>query len=99
MKLHSTCPASMTSMIALNLACGEGPHVRIPYALRRVPPDCLASIGAGPTDPQPGDIVLVRVERIGRNTRLELSGGASVDAARGRSAAGGFCQPLRHRAV
>src|SRR5215510_1733893 len=72
MKLHSTSPASIT---ALNLTRAGGPHVRIPYALRRVPADRLASVGAAPTKPQAGDVVLARVDKIGRNTRLELSDG------------------------
>src|SRR5262245_2951372 len=72
MKLHSTNLAPMT---VVNFASATGPHVRIPYALRRVPPDRIASIGPCPTDPQPGDIVLACVERIGKNTRLELSNG------------------------
>src|SRR5262249_38716517 len=52
-----------------------GPQVRIPYALRRVPSDRLASIGPCPTNPRAGDIVLACVEKIGKNTRLELSNG------------------------
>jgi len=72
MKLHSTNLAPIT---VVNFASATGPHVRIPYALRRVPPDRLASIGPCPTNPQPGDIVLACVERIGKNTRLELSNG------------------------
>ena len=72
MRLYLTSPASKT---ALNFGSAEGPHVRIPYALRRVPPSRLATVDVVPTDPQPGDIVLARVKRIGRNTRLELSNG------------------------
>src|SRR5262245_50624574 len=72
MKLHSMNLAPTT---AVNFASATGPHVRIPYALRRVPPDRLASVGSCPANPQPGDIVLVCVERIGKNTRLELSNG------------------------
>src|SRR5262245_7888488 len=72
MKLHSTNLAPMT---AVTFASATGPHVRIPYALRRVPPERLAAVGPCPTDPQPGDIVVAYVERIGKNTRLELSNG------------------------
>src|SRR5262245_30284171 len=72
MKLHSTNLAPMT---ALNLESAHGCHVRIPYAVRRVPPERLATVGRGPIDPLPGDIVLARVESIGKNTRLELSNG------------------------
>src|SRR5262245_5587283 len=72
MRLQSTNPGSMTG---LNFASEDSPHVRIPYALRRVPTDRLASVGKAPANPQPGDIVLARVTRIGRNTRLELSDG------------------------
>src|SRR5262245_12566561 len=72
MELHSTNLALMTT---LNVASATGPHVRIPYALRSVPADRLVGVGDGPTNPQPGDIVLTHVKKIGRNTRLELADG------------------------
>ena len=51
------------------------PRVRIPYALRRVPNSKFATLLACPARPQPGDVVLSRLDKIGRNTRLELASG------------------------
>lgn len=49
--------------------------IRVPYALRRIPHDTIASLLPLPESPQPGDIVLTRLEKIGRHTRLELTSG------------------------
>src|SRR5206468_2431443 len=49
--------------------------MRIPYALRRVPRAEFSSLLPWSDAPQPGDIGLARVERIGRNGSLELSNG------------------------
>ena len=49
--------------------------IRIPYALRRIPRDTIASLLPFSQSPQPGDIVLTRLEKIGRHTRLELTSG------------------------
>src|SRR5205823_12205859 len=49
--------------------------MRIPYALRRVPRAEFSSLLPWSDAPQPGDIGLARVERIGRNAALELSNG------------------------
>src|SRR5260221_9258623 len=49
--------------------------VLVPYALRRVPDLGQSQLVPPPTRPTSGDIVLVRVEKIGKNTRLELVGG------------------------
>jgi len=52
-----------------------GQSVRIPLALRHVPPERLARLLPVPTSIRAGDLALARVESIGKNTRLELSGG------------------------
>src|SRR5947207_702959 len=49
--------------------------MRIPYALRRVPRAEFSRLLPWSDAPQPGDIGLARVERIGRNAALELSNG------------------------
>jgi hypothetical protein len=49
--------------------------IRVPYALRRIPVDTIASLLPASQSPQPGDIVLTRLEKIGKNTRLELTNG------------------------
>ena len=49
--------------------------MRVPYALRRVPQENLSSLLTCSEPPQPGDIALARVEKIGRNTNLELPNG------------------------
>jgi hypothetical protein len=49
--------------------------VRISYALRRVPKESFACLLPGSASPQPGDIGLARLEKIGRNANLELSNG------------------------
>src|SRR5262245_20156278 len=51
---------------------------RISYALRRVPKAKLATLLSHPDRPQPGDIVLTRLEKIGKNTRLELAEGRAA---------------------
>jgi len=48
---------------------------RIPSALRRVQRENFATLLLPPEMPQAGDIVLARLESIGKNTRLELSSG------------------------
>lgn len=49
--------------------------VRMPYALRRVPQENLSCLLPCAEPPQPGDIALAKVEKIGRNTNLELPSG------------------------
>jgi hypothetical protein len=49
--------------------------VWIPYGLRRVPATALAELLPCPETHQPGDIALAVVEKIGKNTRLELAAG------------------------
>jgi hypothetical protein len=45
------------------------------YVVRRVPREMLATQLPVPRMPAPGDVVLAHVEKIGRNTSLELVGG------------------------
>src|SRR5258706_62009 len=52
--------------------------VRLPYALRRVPQAKFATLLPSPTQPRPGDIALARLEKIGKNTRLELAEGRAA---------------------
>lgn len=49
--------------------------MRIPYALRRIPLANLASLLPCGDSPQAGDIALAQLERIGKNTTLELANG------------------------
>jgi hypothetical protein len=49
--------------------------MRIPYALRHVPRGALIGLQDIPEAPMPGDIVLASVERLGKNSALELSNG------------------------
>src|SRR5262245_15561888 len=51
---------------------------RIAYALRRVPKTKFSTLLPHPDRPQPGDIVLARLEKIGKNTRLELAEGRAA---------------------
>lgn len=48
---------------------------RIPYALRSVPEDLLDSLIPSTDQVQVGDIVLARLEKMGKNTFLELANG------------------------
>src|SRR5262245_6649542 len=51
---------------------------RISYVLRRVPKTKFSTLLSQPDRPQPGDIVLTRLEKIGKNTRLELAEGRAA---------------------
>ncbi len=53
--------------------------MRVPYALRHVPASRMRSLLPYAGDPRPGDIVLARLEKIGKNTRLELASGRTCD--------------------
>ena len=53
--------------------------LRHPYALRRVPGDRFSCLLPPLTNPRPGDIVLTRLEKIGKNTRLELASGRTCN--------------------
>lgn len=48
---------------------------RLPYSLRHVPREKLAGLTDVPESPLPGDIVLASVERIAKNSALELNDG------------------------
>jgi hypothetical protein len=50
-------------------------ELRVPYALRRVPLASFASVLPLGRAPDAGDIALARVEKIGKNARLELTDG------------------------
>ena len=53
-------------------------RLRIPYGLRRVPPSTFSRLLPCPGDPQAGDIALARLEKIGKNARLELANGRAA---------------------
>lgn len=53
--------------------------MRVPYALRRVPEGSISCLLPYLRAPLPGDIVLARLEKIGRNTRLELASGRTCN--------------------
>lgn len=54
------------------------PTLRIPYALRRIPKLKFSTLLPNAERPQPGDIALARLEKIGKNTRLELAEGRAA---------------------
>lgn len=54
-------------------------QLRISYALHRVPLERMATLLPPPEAVAAGDIVLARVEAMGRNTTLELAGGRRCD--------------------
>lgn len=54
------------------------PGARIPYALRRVPRSEFSTLLSVPQQPRAGDIALARLEKIGKNTRLELAEGRAA---------------------
>src|SRR5690242_20136121 len=51
---------------------------RIPYALRRIPRFKFSTVLSGPLKPQAGDVALARLEKIGKNTKLELAEGRAA---------------------
>jgi len=53
--------------------------VRIPYVLYRMPDGVISSLLPTPPTPAAGDIVLARLEKIGKNTRLELASGRTCN--------------------
>jgi len=50
-------------------------NLRVSYALRWVPRACIATLLPCPGSSQAGDIVLARLEKIGKNATLELANG------------------------
>lgn len=59
-------------------AAAEIGKMRIPYPLRRVPLTEFSALLPLPEQPRSGDIALARVEKIGRNARLELVNGRAA---------------------
>src|SRR5437773_11304884 len=53
--------------------------LRVPYALRHVPVSRICSLLPYGRCPRPGDIVLAQLEKIGKNTRLELVSGRTCN--------------------
>ena len=51
------------------------PSVRVSYALRRLPESSFSTVLPIPGHPEPGDVALAYVERLGKNTSLELTSG------------------------
>lgn len=49
--------------------------LRVPYALRRIPTDDFATLLPVPAQVSAGDVLMVRLEQMGRNTRFELAAG------------------------
>lgn len=64
---ENACPTPMDATMRRDL--------RIPYGLRRVPPERFVTLQPLCGDPQMGDIVIAAVEKIGKNTRIELANG------------------------
>jgi len=52
-----------------------GTVIKVPYALRRIPAATQVSLLPFAGDPRAGDIALARVEKIGKNTAVELADG------------------------
>ncbi|CAN5468797.1 DUF1611 domain-containing protein [soil metagenome] len=50
-------------------------NLRIPYVVRNLPREMLCRVAPLNGQPAPGDLALAKVERIGKNTRLELKDG------------------------
>ena len=53
--------------------------LRLPYVLRHVPISRICSLLHYSRSPRPGDIVLAQLEKIGKNTRLELASGRTCN--------------------
>src|SRR6266704_2896869 len=66
---------TLTNEMNMTLTDEIKTSMRLSYALRRVPQASFASLVLRSAFPQPGDIVLARVEKVGKNTHLELSDG------------------------
>ncbi len=69
--------------MAKPLEDGTKASIRIPYALRRVPASRFCCLLPCSDTPQPGDIALARIEKIGRNQNIELSDGRRLCGLRG----------------
>lgn len=53
--------------------------LRRPFALRRIPEDRISCLLPCPPSPKAGDVVLTRLEKLGKNTRLELASGRACN--------------------
>src|SRR5262249_32363396 len=51
------------------------PSLRIPYAFRRIPRSEIACMLPPPDGPNPGQLAVARLEKIGKNSGLELANG------------------------
>ena len=71
MKHDSTAPPEIGQPLSEHTRSA----MRISYALRRVPPSSFRRLLPRPEPPQVGDIVLARVETIGKNVALDLPTG------------------------
>lgn len=49
--------------------------MRVSYALRRIPSQHMSTLLSGPQAPRVGNVVLARLEKVGKNTTLELVNG------------------------
>src|ERR1700682_3272105 len=58
-----------------NFGLSSDAHVCIPYALRRIHRSHFSSLLRIPDDPQVGDVALAQVQKVGKNTYLELADG------------------------
>lgn len=67
--------SARTSMTAAETGDWRVSDYRIPYALRRLPESAFGSLVPLPASPAVGDVALARVEKLGKNTTLELANG------------------------
>ena len=66
----------MTSLPDISLlAPARTQTLKMPFVTRRVPRSAMATLVGGDRAPRPGDLVLVRVERLGQHRHLELVSG------------------------
>jgi hypothetical protein len=66
---------SQEGFMNLDFTAAAKKCMRTPYVLRRVPEASFSSLLSLTDRPRPGDVALARMEKIGRNTNLELSNG------------------------
>ena len=60
---------------AIPLAADWKRDMRVPYGLRRVPPSTISSLLPLAASPQEGRLALARLEKLGKNTGLEMVDG------------------------
>jgi len=68
---------------AVRLQPGRIERAKRSYATRRIPSESIATLLVGSRRPQPGDLVLARVEKLRQHKRLELPNGRRADLFRG----------------